>query len=562
MLPLQLNEKKNLILEARMESANFIEDIINEELASGKVESVYTRFPPEPNGYLHVGHCKSLSINFGIKEKYNGKCNLRFDDTNPTKEDTEYVEAIKEDIAWLGYKWDKELYASDYFEATYQCAVRLIEKGLAYVCDYSADEIRETRGTLTEAGKESIYRNRSKEENLRLFKEMREGKYPDGSKVLRAKIDMSSPNINMRDPVIYRILHATHHRTGDAWCIYPMYDFAHPISDAIEGITHSICTLEFEDHRPLYDWVTVNCGFEKRPRQIEFARLNIKNTIMSKRYLKKLVETGFVKGWNDPRMPTICGMRERGYPPEAIKEFCARVGVAKANSEVDTSLLEYCVRENLNRNAERAMAVENPLKVVLDNVKDDEEFSFEVENNPNNPDAGSHTVVLRKEIYIDQSDFELNPPPKYYRLTTGGMVRLKGAFIIRHVSTELDENGKPCLLHCVYIEDSAQGGINAGLKVKGVVQWVNCRDAVDCELYKYGLLLHDATEGVTDFNERLNYHSLEINREAKAEPYVLQGDFGKVFQFMRMAYYKKALQADGYLRFYLVVSLKDSFNSK
>lgn len=545
-----------------MESTNFIEDIINEELASGKVDGVYTRFPPEPNGYLHIGHCKSLSINFGNKEKYNGKCNLRFDDTNPTKEDVEYVDSIKEDITWLGYKWDKELYASDYFEATYDFAVLLIKKGLAYVCEYSAERIRETRGTLTEPGTESPYRNRSVQENLQLFAAMRAGEYPDGSKVLRAKIDMASPNINMRDPVIYRILRAHHHRTGDKWCIYPMYDFAHPIGDAIEGITHSICTLEFEDHRPLYDWVTLNCGFEKRPRQIEFARLNIKNTIMSKRYLKKLVETGFVAGWNDPRMPTISGMRERGYPPEAVKEFCARVGVAKANSEVDPSLLEFCVRENLNSAADRAMVVENPLQIVIDNIADDESFAFDVVNNPNNEGSGTHKVVFRKEIYIDRSDFELNPPPKYHRLVEGGMVRLKGAFIIRHVSTELGGDGQPAIVHCEYIEDSAQGGANAGIKVKGVVQWVSCSDAVDCELYKYGSLLTDATDTVSDFNDRLNENSLEIKRGAKAEPFAAEGGIGKVFQFLRMAYYKKAAEIGNLLRFYLVVSLKDSFNNK
>ncbi|MDD3946479.1 MAG: glutamine--tRNA ligase/YqeY domain fusion protein [Clostridia bacterium] len=543
-----------------MESANFIEDIINEELASRKVDGVYTRFPPEPNGYLHVGHCKSLSINFGIKEKYNGKCNLRFDDTNPTKEDVEYVDSIKEDITWLGYKWDKELYASDYFDATYEYAVLLIKKGFAYVCEFSAEQIRATRGTLTEPGTESPYRNRSIEENLQLFTEMKEGRYPDGSKVLRAKIDMASPNMNMRDPVIYRILRAHHHRTGDKWCIYPMYDFAHPIGDAIEGITHSICTLEFEDHRPLYDWVTLHCGFTKRPRQIEFARLNIKNTIMSKRYLKKLVETGFVAGWNDPRMPTISGMRERGYPPESIREFCARVGVAKANSEVDTSLLEFCVRENLNRNADRAMVVENPIKMVIDNMLDDEIFSFEVLNNPNNESSDTHTIYFRKEIYIDREDFKLNPPPKYHRLTEGGMVRLKGAFIVKHISTELNAEGNPSVVHCEYIKDSAQGGVNAKIKVKGVIQWVNCQDAIDCELYQYGALLTDATETVTDFNQRLNPDSLTINRSAKAEPYVLQGQMNKVYQFMRLAYYKKAVQNEGVLRFYLVVSLKDSFN--
>lgn len=542
------------------EANNFIEEIIVDDLAEGRIKSVYTRFPPEPNGYLHVGHSKSLSINFGIKEKFGGKCNLRFDDTNPTKEDVEYVDSIKEDIKWLGYSWDKELYASDYFEETYQYAVELIKKGLAYVCEFSADEIRETRGTLTEPGKESPYRNRSVEENLTLFQNMRDGMYPDGSKVLRAKIDMASPNINMRDPVIYRILRFTHHRTGDKWCIYPMYDFAHPIGDAIEGITHSICTLEFEDHRPLYDWVTLHCGFELRPRQIEFARLNIKNTIMSKRYLKKLVETGFVTGWNDPRMPTLSGMRERGYPPEAVKDFCARVGVAKANSEVDTALLEHCVREYLNKYADRAMVVEKPLKVVIENIKEDETFEFSVVNNPNDGNSGTHNVTLTREVYIEETDFSLNPPPKYFRLVPGGMVRLKGSFILRHTGTDFNGDGTVKAVRCEYIEDSASGGKNADIKVKGVIQWVNCRDAVECELYKYGYLLTDVTETVTDFNERLNHNSLEIVKGAKAEHFAAAGTPGARYQFMRAAYYKYAGAFDGKARFYLIVSLKDSFN--
>ena len=417
----------------KYESNNFIEEIVVNDLESGKHTDIYTRFPPEPNGYLHIGHSKSLSINFGIKEKFNGKCNLRFDDTNPTKEDVEYVDSIKEDIRWLGYEWDEELYASDYFGKMYEYAVKLIKDGKAYVCDYSAEQIRDTRGTLKEPGQESPYRNRTIEENLALFEGMKNGEFADGSKVLRAKIDMASPNMNMRDPVIYRVLRAHHHRTGDQWCIYPMYDFAHPISDAIEGITHSICTLEFEDHRPLYDWVTEACGFEKRPRQIEFARLNIKNTIMSKRYLKKLVDTGFVSGWNDPRMPTLCGMRERGYPAEAVKEFCSRVGVAKANSEVDPALLEFCVRENLNASADRAMVVENPLLMIIDNIAEGETIEFNVVDNPNSENSGTHKVVLEREVYIEKGDFALNPPPKYNRLVEGGLLRLRGAYIVRHV---------------------------------------------------------------------------------------------------------------------------------
>ena len=445
-----------------------------------------------------------------------------------------------------------------YFEQTYRLAEKVIKKGAAYVCDLSAEEIRQTRGTLNEPGKESPCRNRSVEENLKLFREMRDGKYPDGSKVLRAKIDMASPNINMRDPVIYRILRAHHHRTGDKWCIYPMYDFAHPIGDALDGVTHSICTMEFEDHRPLYDWVTKQCEFEMPPRQIEFARLNIKNTIMSKRYLKKLVEEGVVTGWNDPRMPTISGMRERGYPPEAIKEFCARVGVAKANSEVDPGLLEFCVREQLNREADRAMVVERPLKVVIDNMSDDEAREFAVENNPNSPESGTHNVILRKEVYIDESDFSLNPPPKYKRLTEGGMIRLKGAYILKHVSTELNADGSAKAVHCEYIPDSQSGGVNAGIKVKGTVQWVSVRDAADVTLNKYESLLVDAKDGVTDFNERLNPNSLTVVTGAKAEPFVFSAGAGATFQFMRMAYYKYA----GDNVFYRIVELKDSFNKQ
>ena len=549
-------------MKTDIEPSNFIEDFIVEDLEKGRYPYVYTRFPPEPNGYLHVGHSKSLCINFGIKEKFHGRCNLRFDDTNPTKEDVEYVDSIKEDIRWLGFEWDKELYASDYFDETYEFAVRLIKKGAAYVCDYSAEEIRLTRGTLNEPGKESPYRNRSVEENLRLFEEMRAGKYPDGSKVLRAKIDMASPNINMRDPVIYRILRAHHHRTGDKWCIYPMYDFAHPIGDALDGVTHSICTLEFEDHRPLYDWVTEQCGFEMPPRQIEFARLNIKNTIMSKRYLKKLVDSGFVSGWNDPRMPTLSGMRERGYPPAAIKEFCARVGVAKANSEVDPSLLEFCVREELNITADRAMVTESPLKVVINNLPEDAAIEFSVVNNPNNENSGTHNVVLRKEIYIDSADFSLDPPPKYKRLIEGGTVRLKGAYILRHVSTEQDLDGSVKAVHCEYIEDSQSGGANAAMKVKGTVQWVSAADAVDVELYKYESLLVDPKDGVTDFNERLNPNSLTVVKGAKAEKFAV-GKPGDTFQFMRMAYYKFAgYSDDGTPKFYRIVELKDSFNKR
>lgn len=539
-------------------ASNFIENIVEKDLESGLHKEIVTRFPPEPNGYLHIGHAKSLCINFGIKTKYHGRCNLRFDDTNPTKEDVEYVDSIKEDIRWLGFEWDNECFASDYFEQTYEYAIKLIEKGLAYVCDLSAEEIKATRGSLTEPGVESPYRNRSVEENLRLFKEMREGKYPDGSKVLRAKIDMKSSNLNMRDPVIYRVLRAHHHHTGDKWLIYPMYDFAHPIGDALEGVTHSICTLEFEDHRPLYDWVTAACEFPNPPHQYEFARLNIKNTIMSKRYLKKLVDTGVVDGWDDPRMPTLSGMRRRGYPAEAIIDFCQAVGVAKANSEVDDALLDHCVRDNLNRTANRVMVVEKPLKVIIDNwTGDDEEIS--VVDNPNDELSASHVVRMGKEIYIEASDFAVTPPPKYKRLTVGGKVRLKGAYILEYASHK-EENGEVTELHCNYIEKSKSGEENAGMKVKGVVQWVNVKDAVDVTLYKYSSLLLDVVDGDKQFDNRINPNSLVVVEGAKAEPYLASREVGERFQFMRAAYYKLAEKTDKGLICYYIVGLKDSFN--
>lgn len=543
-----------------IETTNFIEDIVLKDLKEGKVASIVTRFPPEPNGYLHIGHAKSISINFGIKQKFEGQCFLRYDDTNPTKEDVEYVEAIKSDIRWLGFMWDKECYASDYFGEMFEYAVTLIKKGYAYVDDQTAEEIRLSRGTLTEAGKESPCRNRSAEENLKLFYEMRDGKFADGEKVLRAKIDMSSPNMNMRDPVIYRIVRATHHRTGNQWIVYPMYDFAHPIGDALDGVTHSICTLEFEDHRPLYDWVVDRLEFEKKPHQYEFARLNIGRTIMSKRYLKKLVENGTVDGWDDPRMPTLTGMRRRGYPAAAILDFCKKVGVAKANSEVDTALLEACVRENLNQNANRAMVVRDPLKLIIDNFEDGESRQFEVENNPNSEEAGKHTVRLTKEIYIERDDFSVNPPPKYKRLVVGGNVRLKGAYILDYKSHETDENGAVRAVHCEYVPDSQSGGANAKTKVKGVVQWVSAEDAADATLYLYDYLLTPVTDGVTDFNERLNPVSLTVKKGAKAEPFLKNAKSGDTFQFMRDAYYKLDGADENGLNFYYIVGLKDSFN--
>lgn len=539
-------------------STNFIEEIINNDLESGKHSEIITRFPPEPNGYLHIGHAKSLCINFGMKEKYHGKCNLRYDDTNPAKEDVEYVDSIKKDIAWLGFKWDEELYASDYFDRMYECAEMLIKKGLAFVCDMSGDEIRENRGTLTTPGKNSPYRDRSVEENLDLFRRMKNGEFPDGSKVLRAKIDMASPNINMRDPIIYRILRETHHRTGDKWCIYPMYDFAHPLEDAFEGITHSICTLEFEDHRPLYDWVKINCGFNPGPRQIEFARLNMNRTIMSKRYLKKLVEEGFVEGWSDPRMPTLSGMRERGYPAEAIREFCERVGVAKANSEVNTAMLEFCVRENLNENADRAMVVKDPIKMIVEGAGDE---VYEVENNPNAEVKQYHKVTFSNELFIERDDFMINPPPKYKRLVVGGTVRLRNSYIVEYKSHKCDKDGNVESVTVKIIPDSKSGGANAGMKVKGVIQWVNAKDYLPCVLHEYDYLLLD---GEGDFNDRLNPNSHIIFDKAVAESSLKNAKPYDRFQFMRIGYYSAVgtYGKDNKYEFNRIVSLKDSFNIK
>ncbi len=543
------------------ESKNFIEDIIDGDLASGKVKEVYTRFPPEPNGYLHVGHAKSLCINFGIASKYNGKCNLRFDDTNPAKEDEEYVESIKRDIEWLGFKWDKLLFASDYFDVMYDCAIKLIKKGKAYVCDLSAEEIKDTRGTLTQPGTESPYRNRSVEENLRLFEGMKNGEFADGSKVLRAKIDMASPNLNMRDPVIYRVLHATHHNTGDKWCIYPMYDFAHPIEDAHEGITHSICTLEFEDHRPLYDWVVRECEFpDPLPQQIEFARLNITNTIMSKRYLKRLVDEGKVMGWDDPRMPTLSGMRRRGIPAAALRDFCERIGVSKANSEVESAYLDSCVRDNLNMTADRVMAVLEPLKVVLTNVEDKE--VLEVENNPNAETITHRQVTFGKNIYIDRSDFALVPPPKYFRLKPDGYVRLKGAYIIHCDEVVYNDSGDVDYLKCSIVPDSKSGSDTSGMKVKGVIQWVDADNCVDLEVRQLESLLTDVVDGVADFTERFNNNSMVIVK-GKGEKCLADSTEGKTYQFMRIGYYVYDKDStDDVKVFNRVVGLKDGFKAK
>lgn len=544
------------------EASNFIEQIINEELSAGKFESVgntlQLRFPPEPNGYLHIGHIKAMCINFGIKEKYAGRINLRMDDTNPAKEDYEYVNSIVEAVKWLGFEYDKLLFASDYYDKLYEIAEKYITDGNAYVCDLSAQEITDTRGTLTEPGTPSPYRNRSVEENLKLFREMKAGKYPDGAKVLRAKIDMSSPNINMRDPVIYRIAHVTHYRTGDKWCIYPMYDFAHPVSDAIEGITHSLCSLEFENHRPLYDWMIEKAGFKAPvPRQIEFARLNITNMLMSKRYLKKLVDEKFVSGWDDARMPTVMGLKNRGVPPEALKKFCADVGVAKAYSVVNLAQLDSCIRDNLNENAERAMAVLNPLKLTITNYSGEETLSFD--KNPMKEGVGERQIKFTGTVYIDRDDFSLNPPPKYKRLQKGGFVRLKSAYIVRCDEVKLDKNGEAEELLCTYFPET-KSGLNAqtDIKAKGVIQWVDAKYGIDTVFKQYQPLLLDEQYPDQDYAERLNKNS-EKTIYGKAESYISECVDDKPFQLMRTGYYKKCTDG-GRLMLTEIVSLKDNFN--
>ncbi len=540
-----------------IEATNFIEQIINDDIENGKISAVQTRFPPEPNGYLHIGHIKSMLVNFGTAKKYEGKCNLFFDDTNPSKEKTEFVDAIRKDISWVGYDWAKEVYASDFFPIIYEYAEKLITDGKAFVCDLSPEEISATRGTLTEAGKESPYRNRSVEENLQLFREMKAGKYSDGSKCLRAKIDMASPNMNMRDPVIYRILRCTHHRTGDAWCIYPMYDYAHPICDYLQGVTHSLCTLEFEDHRPLYDWVGINLGFAPKPRQIEFARLAVTNTVMSKRYLKKLVEEGHVHGWDDPRMPTVAGLRNRGVPPEALLDFCTKIGIVKANSECQLSYLEACIRDNLNENAERAMAVLEPLKVTITNYEGEEMLDAAI--HPLKPELGTRQVAFSNTVYIDKADFSLDPPPKYQRLKQDGYVRLKGAYIIHCDEVVQDENGEVIELKCSYVPESRSSNDTSGLKVRGTIQWVDGKTGVDAEIRKYGVLLKDADYPGQDFGERMNLDSEHIF-QGKAEPYLAESADGKQFQLMRIGYYKKCVNENGKLVLSEIVSLKDNFN--
>ena len=545
----------------RLESNNFIHNMIDKDLEAHKYgDKVHTRFPPEPNGYLHIGHAKSICLNFTTAEKYHGKCNLRYDDTNPVKEDTEYVDSIEEDVRWLGFKWDERLWASDYFDEMYRCAVALIEKGKAYVCDLNADQIREYRGTLKEPGRESPYRERSVEENLKLFEEMREGKYSDGEKVLRAKIDMASPNINMRDPVIYRIAHAEHHNTGDKWCIYPMYDFAHPIEDAIEGITHSICTLEFEDHRPLYDWVLREVGkWPEPPQQIEFARLNLTNTVMSKRYLKRMVDDGTVEGWDDPRMPTIAGIRRRGYTPEAVRDFCERIGVSKANSTVDIGLLEHCVREDLKRKVENRNVVENPIKVVITNYPEDKTEEMEIENNREVPEMGNRSVPFSRELYVDGDDFMEVPVKKYFRLFPGNEVRFKGAYFIRCEEVIKNEDGSIKELRCTYDPQTRSGSGFEGRKVKGTIHWVDARTAVKTRIRNYDYLMLDEEDG----SQRLNPDSLS-ETVAYAEPSVAEARPGERFQFFRKGYYiaDEKLTTDEEKVFNKIVGLKSSWKKK
>ena len=527
--------------ENNKKQSNFIKQIIDEDLAGGRFDRVHTRFPPEPNGYLHIGHAKSICLNFGLAEEYNGKCNLRFDDTNPLKEDQEYIDAIIEDVHWLGFDWEDRLFfASDYFEQMYQYAVQLIKMGKAYVDDLSAEEIKEYRGTLTKPGKESPYRNRSVEENLDLFERMRKGEFKDGEKVLRAKIDMKSGNLNMRDPVMYRIIHASHPRTGNKWCIYPMYDWAHGLEDSIERITHSICTLEFEDHRPLYDWFLDQLGVF-HPRQIEFARLNLTYTVMSKRKLLRLVEEGYVSGWDDPRMPTIAGMRRRGYSPEAIRDFADRIGVAKANSVVDFALLEHCVRDDLNKRAERRMVVLDPLKVIIDNYPDDQVEELEAENNPEDANAGTRTVPFSKIIYIEREDFREEAPRKWFRLAPGKEVRLKHAYYITCNEVIKDENGQIVELHCTYDPQSRGGWTQDGRKVKGTLHWVSAAQAIPVEVRLYEhLFLKENPEEVEegqDFTANINPNSLKIIKTALAEPGLKEAKPGQRFQFLRQGYF-------------------------
>jgi glutaminyl-tRNA synthetase len=545
-------------------SSNFIHDFIEEDIESGRFgkDSIKTRFPPEPNGYLHIGHAKAICIDFTTAEKFNGRCNLRYDDTNPIKESVEYAESMQEDISWLGFKWDALYYASDYFDTMYDCAVKLIKKGLAYVCDLSAEETRNYRGTLTEPGKDSPYRNRSIEENLKLLERMKSGEFVEGTCVLRAKIDMASPNINMRDPVLYRIMKVNHYRIGDIWNIYPMYDYAHPIEDIIEGISHSLCSLEYEDHRPLYDWVVNNVDLGNKPRQIEFARLNLSYTIMSKRNLLQLVSDGVVSGWDDPRMPTLSGLRRRGYTPLSIRTFCDKIGVAKTNSIVDHALLEHCIREDLNANAPRFMAVLRPLKVIIDNYPEDKVEWFEAENNPENPETGSRSIPFSRELYIEQEDFMENPPGKFFRLAPGKEVRLKNAYFIKCEKIVKDEaTGSITELHCTYDPETRGGNAPDGRKVKGTLHWVSAAQAIDAEIRMYDELFSVPNPSeADDFRTTINPNSLEVLKGCKLEPNLAGVKPGDRFQFLRMGYFcADKDSAEGKLVFNRTVSLKDTW---
>ena len=520
-------------------TSNFIHDFIDEDLAAGVNTRVQTRFPPEPNGYLHIGHAKAICIDFATAEKYGGICNLRLDDTNPSKEDVEYVESIKEDIAWLGFKWANVYYASEYFDFIYECAIKLIKDGKAYVDDLTPEQMREYRGTLTEPGKNSPYRDRSVEENLDLFARMTAGEFADGEKVLRAKIDMASPNMNMRDPAIYRIMHVHHHHTGDKWCVYPMYDFAHPLSDAKEGVTYSLCSLEFENHRPLYDWFIQQIGFEEPPRQIEFARLNINYCITSKRKNIRLVKDGMVSGWDDPRMATICGMRRRGYPAKALRAFIEKVGVSKAFSVVDYGLLEACVRDELNANAPRAMAVLDPLKVIIDNYPEGQTETLELDRHPDHPEFGKSKVTFAKEIYIEKSDFMVDPPKKYFRMYPGNEVRLKGAYFLTCTSYETDENGEVTCLHCTYDPATKGGDAPDGRKVRGTIHWAG-PDFVKSEVRLYDRLFNaedPASLSDEEFENAINPESLVICKDCLVEPDAANAETGSAFQFMRTGYF-------------------------
>ena len=558
--------EKDIVVETEekeLVSMNFIEQEIDKDLAEGVYDHVQTRFPPEPNGYLHIGHAKSILLNYGLAQKYNGKFNLRFDDTNPTKEKTEFVESIMADVKWLGADFEDRLFfASNYFEKMYECAVFLIKKGKAFVCDLSAEQIREYRGDFNTPGKESPYRNRSIEENLRLFEEMKEGKYQDGEKVLRAKIDMASPNINMRDPVIYRVAHMHHHNTGDKWCIYPMYDFAHPIEDAVEHITHSICTLEFEDHRPLYDWVVRECEFENPPRQIEFAKLYLTNVVTGKRYIKKLVEDGIVDGWDDPRLVSIAALRRRGYTPESIKRFVELVGVSKANSSVDYAMLEYCIREDLKLKKSRMMAVLDPVKLVIDNYPEGQVEELDVPNNLENPELGSRKVPFSREVYIEREDFMEEPPKKYFRMFPGNEVRLMGAYFVKCTGCEKDENGNVTVVHGTYDPETKSGSGFEGRKVKGTIHWVAVPTAkkIECRLYE-NIVDEEKGKLNADGTLNLNPNSLTVLKECYGEPALAQAEAYDSFQFVRNGYFcadcKDSTKENPV--FNRIVSLKSSF---